>query len=349
MDILDQFYFLFADFVEPKKRIFVGYLLLSIVIAFSWLMFIKRFTISNALARIFDGKIFFSRSAIADYKIFAINRVISSIISPLLVTQLTIATGIYFALHNQDFIPSGYYSDVSKTAVVAMFSVALFIVDDFTKYLIHRWMHRMPLLWAIHKIHHSAETLTPVTVYRVHPLEGVLYATRSAVAQAVALSVFFFLFGNSVSLATVVGVNVLVFVFHVTGSNLRHSHIDISYWPWLEHIFISPSQHQLHHSVAEEHFDKNFGAALAVWDWLFGSLHLSEKDQDRNLVFGLDASERTSATDLRTMYLTPFVEIADIVRNRFRRVRANVAAALTAHRRKGSQFRAKARTVFGKL
>ncbi len=97
---------------------------------------------------------------------------------------------------------------------------------------------------------HSATTLTPVTVYRVHPLEGVLYALRCTFAQGPVIPVFYFFFGSAVSLYTVVGVNILVFAFHVTGSNLRHSHISIRYWPWLEHVLISPAQHQAHHSTA---------------------------------------------------------------------------------------------------
>ena len=336
MDILDQLYFFFSDFVEPRKRVFAGYLLLSVFIALAWLILIKRVKISSAVARIFDRKVFFSRSAIADYKIFVINRVVTSVISPLLITQISIATAIFFALHNQDFVQSGQFKDASKAAVVALFSVTMFVVDDFTKYVVHRWMHRIPVLWAIHKIHHSAETLTPVTVYRVHPLEGVLYASRSAVAQGITIPVFLYLFGSIVDLYTVVGVNVLVFVFHVTGSNLRHSHINISYWPWLEHVFISPAQHQLHHSVAEEHFDKNFGAALAVWDWLFGSLHLSEDDKE--LEFGLDESEGTSATDMRTIYLTPFFEIAGIVRKRCQQARTAIAAAFESGLQKQSRL-----------
>jgi len=103
------------------------------------------------------------------------------------------------------------------------------------------------------------------------------------------------------------GVNLLVFLFHVTGSNLRHSHVDIRYPRWLEHLLISPAQHQIHHSIAEEHYDKNFGAALAVWDWLFGSLHVSEGQHD--LEFGLRDAETHSATDLRVIYLRPLREI----------------------------------------
>ena len=64
------------------------------------------------------------------------------------------------------------------------------------------------------------------------------------------------------------GVNIFIFLFNVFGSNLRHSHIGISYWKWLEFILISPAQHHLHHSVSKEHHDKNFGVSLAIWDWI---------------------------------------------------------------------------------
>lgn len=310
MDFLDQIADLFSDFANPKKRVFVGYLGLSLLIAFGWLVLFQRTTLRNALRRIFDRKVFFSGSALADYKIFVINRVLTGFISPLLLTQLAIATAVYMALVRSDALLWGAFQDVSKPVVIALFSVAMFIADDFTKYLVHRWMHHWPILWSIHKVHHSAETLTPITVYRVHPLEGVLYASRSTVAQGTVIALFYYLFGDMIDLYTVLGVNVLVFVFHVSGSNLRHSHIDIRYPKWIEHILISPAQHQLHHSVAEAHYDKNFGAALAVWDWLVGSLHLSEGQKD--LSFGLDPSEGHSPVNLTNIYLTPFREMGRI-------------------------------------
>ncbi|WP_226804085.1 sterol desaturase family protein [Amylibacter sp. SFDW26] len=315
MEFFEQITSIFVDFTDPRKRIFVGYLALSLLIAFLWLILFKRTTFSTAIAKVFDRKVFFSASSKADYKIFVINRLFSLFISPLLLTQIAIATAIYLFLHRQDFIQSGYFNDVNIGVVVASFTLFVFVIDDFTKYLVHRWMHRFHVLWAIHKVHHSAETLTPVTVYRVHPLEGILYGLRSAFAQGVAISTFLFLFGNSVDLYTIVGVNILSFVFHVTGSNLRHSHISISYWPWLEYILISPAQHQLHHSIAEEHYDKNFGVALAIWDWMFGSLHLSEDDKE--LEFGLLPNE-ASATNMIDIYTRPFLDISKIISRRAR-------------------------------
>lgn len=317
MELLDQVTTFFSDFVDPKKRVFVGYLFLSIFIAFAWMFIIQRRRAGQAVKAIFDRKVFFSKSSIADYKIFFINRVFSLMISPLLVSQLAIATSVYFLLHNQSYIQPASFEGLNASIIVALFSFTLFVVDDFTKYLLHRWMHKFPMLWALHKVHHSAKTLTPITVYRIHPLEGVLYGLRGVVAQGSTLSIFYYLFGNAVDLYTVLGVNIIVFFFHVTGSNLRHSHIRIHYWRWLEYILISPAQHQLHHSIAEEHYDKNFGVALAVWDWLFGSLHLSQRDKE--LEFGIQDEPDEVVANLPAIYLRPFKEIYTIARQRFLR------------------------------
>ena len=316
MDLLAPLSDIFGDFIDPKKRVFAGYLALPVVLAVLWLVLADRMGARAALARIFDRRVLFSKSSFADAKIFVINRLISLVISHYLLSQLAIATAIYFWLHGQSVIPVGGFDDLLTGVVIGLFSVTMFLVDDLSKYLVHRWMHRFPLLGAIHKVHHSATTMTPVTVYRVHPLEGVLYGLRSAVAQGSTLSLFYFLFGDAVSLYTVLGVNALVFFFHITGSNLRHSHIEIRYWRWLEHILISPVQHQLHHSIAKRHYDKNFGVALAVWDWLFGSLHLSEKEKAEPLEFGLEGRDGRYEAALKVIYFEPFREMGRILRRR---------------------------------
>ena len=318
MEYTEIFNDFLSDFIDPKKRIFVGYLGLSLIIAYVWLVAVRRSALKTAHAQIFNHKVFFSKSARIDYKLFFINRAFSLLVSPLLITQIAIATFIFYALHRQNIVHSGQFSDANKTFVVALFSLSMFIADDFTKYFLHRWMHRWPVLWAFHKVHHSAETMTPITVYRVHPAEGILYGLRSAVAQGIVISTFIFAFGNIVDLYTIVGVNILVFFFHMAGSNLRHSHISIGYWKFLEHVFISPAQHQLHHSVADEHHDKNFGAALAIWDWLFGSLHLSEAEKD--ITYGLGLTESGPKT-IGDMYIKPFLDIYGILTLNIKKVR----------------------------
>ena len=250
---------IFHHFVDPKKRVFLGYLVLSIVIALLWLVFLKKKGLKSAIFKVFDKKVLLSGSAISDYKMFLINRVLMLVLSPYLLTQLAVATFFYYSLLSLPL--SGllsFLSDTPAIVVAILFTFVFFTFDDFTKYWVHRWMHKWPVLWALHKVHHSAETLNPITVYRTHPLEGILFSLRGAFSQGTVISTFFFIFGDKVDLVTILGVNFLVFSFHVAGSNLRHSHIDIKYWVWLEKILISPAQHQHHHSLDERHYEKNF-------------------------------------------------------------------------------------------
>ena len=307
MWFLDFFSNIFEHFSDPKKRIFLGYILISIGIAFFWLILQKKLSLRQAFWKIFDKKVFFSKSSKSDYSVFIINRIFTLFISPLLLTQMAIATIIFHLLHKIDLFNASVFSNFSKVWIVLLFTVFVFILDDITKYFVHRWMHKWPILWSLHKVHHSATKLTPLTIYRTHPLEGIVFSLRGAFTQGTSISIFVYLFGNSVDLITILGVNIIVFTFNIAGSNLRHSHIGIRYWNWLEYIFISPAQHQLHHSIAEAHHDKNFGASLALWDWLFGSLHHSTDIE--GLTLGVDGSENERSHSLHTLYIKPLGEI----------------------------------------
>ena len=307
------------QFIDPKKRVFLFYILISILIATAWFMINKKLSFKKTLIKIFDKKIFFSKSAKSDYKIFLINQLIMMIVSPFLITQLTIATALYFYFHTIDWLSAGMFVGIAKIYIILSFTIFQFTIDDFSKYIVHRFMHKWPVLWALHKVHHSATVLTPMTVFRTHPLEGIIFSLRSAITQAIGISLFFYLFGNLVSLYTIVGVNVFVFVFNILGSNLRHSHIGIRYWKWLEYIFISPAQHQLHHSVAFEHHDKNFGAALAVWDWLFGSLHHSVEFETLHL--GIKKDQKEITHNLRNLYFDPINEIKKHIFSKIKKIK----------------------------
>ena len=307
------------QFIDPKKRVFLFYILISILIATAWFMINKKLSLKKTLIRIFDKKIFFSKSAKSDYKIFLINQLIMMIVSPFLITQLTIATALYFYFHTIDWLSAGMFVGIAKIYIILSFTIFQFTIDDFSKYIVHRFMHKWPVLWALHKVHHSATVLTPMTVFRTHPLEGIIFSLRSAITQAIGISIFFYLFGNLVSLYTIVCVNIFVFVFNILGSNLRHSHIGIRYWKWLEYIFISPAQHQLHHSIAFEHHDKNFGAALAIWDWLFGSLHHSVEFETLHL--GIKKNQHDATHNLKNLYLDPIHEIKKHIFNKIKKIK----------------------------
>ena len=307
------------QFIDPKKRVFVVYIGISILIAFLWFILLRKYSLFAAFEKIFDKKIFFSKSAKSDYKVFLINQLIMMTISPFLITQLTIATALYFYFHTIDWLSVGMFKETLPILVIIAFTTFQFTIDDFSKYIVHRFMHKWPILWSLHKVHHSATVLTPMTVFRTHPLEGIIFSLRSSITQAISISSFIFLFGNSVSLYTVLGVNIFVFIFNILGSNLRHSHVGIRYWRWVEYIFISPAQHQLHHSIAREHHDKNFGAALAIWDYLFRSLHHSVEFE--TLELGIEKNQKDESHNLKDLYISPFIEIKNYFLRKFLKIK----------------------------
>ena len=298
----DYFLSLLNEVTSPQKRVFVGYLLCAVAIALVWLCLVEKHSPKMAVKKIFDKDIWFSQSSLADFKIILINRIIMSAGAAAIVSQLTISKLLFDLLHGQTLIQPLAFHASSAGMVAILFTTSFFIFDDFSRFFVHRLMHKTPVLWAFHQVHHSAETMTPFTIFRTHPVEGLIFILRTSIVQGVVISVFIFLFGSKVDLVTVFGASVGVVIFHSLGSNLRHSHIKIRYPKILEHVFISPGQHQIHHSTEKKHFDKNFGVAFAIWDLMFGSLAFSEKASHK---FGLK-TEFGSKQGVTHLYIEPF-------------------------------------------
>ena len=316
MEILYEYIdVVYTNFFNPQKRVFIGYLFSAVSISMIWLVFFKKKKSIKAIKYIFNKKVFLSKSSIADYTMFLLNTLIMILLSPMLISQLAIATIIFELFHLQSIIrPLGVNLDFLWTLPI-IFTATYFVFDDFTKYITHTFMHKIPILWEIHKTHHSARTLTPITVFRTHPIEGIIFLLRSSLTQGFIIAIFYFIYGNNISLVTILGANIFSFWFNVVGSNLRHSHIRINYWPWLENILISPAQHQIHHSTKKNHFNKNFGVTFAVWDLIFKSLYISNKKEKIN--FGISDKSESNENNIIYLYISPFLGIYKIVTTNF--------------------------------
>ena len=248
---MDLFFFdyvreLFGPLFNPQKRIFVGFLLAAILIALGVQVFVYRMRPKSALAELFSIKIWLSDSAKADFKLMAVNQALFLGIAPLLISKLALATVLFETLHLIFDGRTLLLVDSTVLTIGLMFTLSVFLLDDFTKYVLHRALHRYSFLWAFHQVHHSAETLTPFTVFWAHPIEALFFTLRTILVQAVTISVFLFFFGDRADLLTILGANAFLFVFNAVGSNLRHSHIWISYGRFVERLLISPAQHQIH-------------------------------------------------------------------------------------------------------
>ncbi|MEE9327173.1 MAG: sterol desaturase family protein [Cocleimonas sp.] len=292
-----------AAFFNPQKRVFWGYLFSSFLIALLWLLLIKGESFSHSVKQIFSPVSWLSKSAKADYVLMIINGAVMTLLSPRLLGKAAVASLIFSWLHELFNGRALIETSFSSALIAIAFTLFLFVVDDFARYFLHRCLHKIPLLWAFHKVHHSATSLNPFTVFRSHPVEAILFTIRGALVQGFCVATFIFFFGDKVTLVVVLGASIFTFLFNILGSNLRHSSVPIYYWKFVERIFISPAQHHIHHSYASEHIDKNFGVVFSVWDLWFGSHCFSDKAE--KLVYGLKVNQDKQHT-LYALYILPF-------------------------------------------
>ncbi|MEG4501133.1 sterol desaturase family protein [Microcoleus sp. F10-C6] len=188
-----------------------------------------------------------------------------------------------------------------------IFSIFVALLGDFANFLYHSLAHKIPILWEFHKVHHSAEAITPLTVYRIHPFELFLGTITIVTITNLGAGIWTYLFGNGMKELLVYGVSFEIFIFYLAGYNLRHSHIWLAYPQWLSHIFISPAQHQIHHSVDPKHYDKNFGYIFAFWDWMFCCLYVPSNYE--KLSFGLPNEESNLFNSVTNIFLQPLKAI----------------------------------------
>jgi sterol desaturase/sphingolipid hydroxylase (fatty acid hydroxylase superfamily) len=180
-------------------------------------------------------------------------------------------------------------------------TVVLFIAYELAYWIDHYLSHRVPFLWEFHRVHHTAEVLSPLTNFRVHPVDTIVFSNILGLFTGVTEGVLTYLkFG--IDFGT--GPNVIFIAFVWLIGHLQHSHIWISVTGPLGRLIMSPAHHQIHHSDNPKHFDRNFGSCLSIWDWLFGTLHMPERERER-LTFGVGHRVATEHTVLGTMF-TPF-------------------------------------------
>ena len=307
---MEMIYHSFAELVnyplDANKRIYFLYLLSSLPLAvIAYYQCHGQFKLWRFVSRLFNKAIWFHRSARHDYAILVINKLIKNLLLlPIIITMAPIAIGFSSILEAS--FGTMVFLDVSATTVLISFTLILFVFDDFSRFLLHYLLHKIPMLWEFHKVHHSAKVLTPMTIYRSHPIESLLYAFRMALTQGIAVGLSYYLFGPTLKMIDILGANMFVFIFNIMGSNLRHSHVWLSWGNTIEKWFISPAQHQIHHSNDPQHFDRNMGAALAIWDRMFGCyLPASSVKDPISLAFGI-ARNNNEHTTLLEIYLMPF-------------------------------------------
>jgi sterol desaturase/sphingolipid hydroxylase (fatty acid hydroxylase superfamily) len=247
------------------------------------------------------------RSHVLDVILMTANMGLFALICGQAVISMTaVSAAVHFGL-------TAAFGDVAPTVwplllVGAIWTLALFLAYEFAYWVDHYLSHHIPFLWEFHKVHHTAEVLSPLTNFRVHPVDSLVFVNIVMVTNGLMAGLLHYGFGAGpvtfefFNLTTLVALAVSVF------AQLQHTHIWLPITGFWGRLVLSPAHHQIHHSVDVAHHNRNFGNLIAVFDWAWGTLHVPSK-QRQKLVFGL--SERQNAKhDLTEGLLQPFVDAA---------------------------------------
>lgn len=286
---------------RPDSRVYWPYLVGAALLATGvWLA--RPRPRGSLFAFLFPRSVWLHPSALLDYRLlFARSLVRALVLAPLSFSTVYVAIRIWMNLRS--WLGPGPGASLDRGTVLVLFTVASFVAQDLARYVVHRLAHTIPPLWELHKVHHSAEVMTPFTVYRAHPIESLLMRTGASLAVAVVAGLCLWACPGKLSGGTILGVDLLSFAWTLFGANLRHSHVWLSYGRWVEHVLLSPAQHQVHHSVDPRHFHKNLGSTFALWDWLGGTLFVPRGRM--HLRFGLPPNERNHDDTVGSALLRP--------------------------------------------
>lgn len=134
-------------------------------------------------------------------------------------------------------------------------TILCILLIDFLYYWEHRIEHRVRALWTYHSIHHSSPIYNYTTALRVSFIDS--FVTWIFYLPAILVGFHPY-------------VVLLAILFMLTYQFWLHTEI-IGKLGWYEKIFMTPSQHRVHHGSDDIYLDKNYGAILSIWDRMFGT------------------------------------------------------------------------------
>lgn len=306
--IFDLCLYPFKQILVSDSQIYWLYLLSSLLIALViyLLRFISTEEQKSFLEYFFPKEVFLHKSAILDYQNYVPIMLIKSFI---LVPFTTILSATFIANMVSKYLT--YLTGITTLFPIneslilynVAFSIFVILIVDFGYFYNHYLRHKIPLFWEFHKIHHTAEVLTPFTLYRHHPFDYVVQTITVSICSGIGIGLWTYVFGSQNQALYINGIPVLLFAFYLTG-NFRHSHIWLAFPYWISHIFISPAQHYIHHANESKYYDTNYGKIFAFWDWIFGTLYVPK--QYEKLDLGLPSEEGNQFNSVLNFYWQPF-------------------------------------------
>jgi sterol desaturase/sphingolipid hydroxylase (fatty acid hydroxylase superfamily) len=194
------------------------------------------------------------------------------------------AAGILVTLANlisEQQIGLIYWLNLPSLLHPSIILVISLLLLDFLIYVQHVASHRIPILWRLHKVHHTDKTLDATTAIRFHPLEIFLSLGYKAI--------LIILFGFDMY-------TIIIFAILLSGSAIfNHGNINLpkKLDGWLKKVIITPNVHFIHHSTVPTETNSNYGFFLIWWDKIFSTYQAKPHQPLSHLKLGLEEHEKT--------------------------------------------------------
>ena len=163
---------------------------------------------------------------------------------------------------------------------------------DFSFYVAHVAMHRVPGLWRYHRVHHADPAVDVTTTIRQHPGESVIRYTFMAVF--------------AVAMGASPGAFAVYRVWSALNGLLEHANIRVPLWldGLLSMVTTWPYMHKIHHSRSARQTDTNYGNIVSLFDRVFGTFTPSKHGV--NVVYGLDELDDPAVQTTAGLLAMPF-------------------------------------------
>ncbi|HKN02245.1 MAG TPA: sterol desaturase family protein [Candidatus Binataceae bacterium] len=169
---------------------------------------------------------------------------------------------------------------------------------DLAIYLQHVMFHAVPILWRVHRMHHTDLDIDVTTGLRFHPIETIL--------------------SMLIKIGAVIAIGappVAVLAFEVllnANSMFNHGNLAISERTdrWLRWIVVTPDMHRVHHSIVRDETNSNFGFNLPWWDRMMGTYRAEPAAGQIAMTIGIDQFRSPQESGLMRMLTQPVREDA---------------------------------------
>ena len=304
-------------FTSKNNRWFLGYMATSVLLAYAiyWVQARKdpELREHGFIPFAFPKDIWKHRGTKVDILYFFFNKALFIVAIGSMFVMSELSEGGMNVIFELLSLPPSLVPQTPTWIILFVTTSVMILAYDFTLWFAHTIFHKIPVLWEFHKVHHSAEVMTPFTAGRMHPVEEFAGSAMTGLTVGATYAVVDRLFGNALVIQ-LFQVNIVLFMFYMLGFHLRHSHVWLPYTGLMGKIFVSPAHHQLHHSIDREHWDRNMGFIFAFWDRMFGTLVVPEREM--KIAFGVNGVEERDYDSVWKLYSVPFIKAWRLVQGK---------------------------------